>query len=135
MNFGFSIGYVVNCYFISEIRNYGGAVRFSEFMNKYISKEVDEGLLLGSFGGNFFLRFLMISFLNIVFKKDGIDRRVIADLSFFRGFAVNNGIFKISYLDVSVELTYSFVDIFVYNLKVVGRGVFMFKVDFKKVYR
>ena len=68
-------------------------------------------------------------------KRDSVERRVILDLSFPAGSAINDGISKSSYLDSEVNLILPKVDDLVELIKVKGKGCLLFKRDLKRAYR
>ena len=76
-----------------------------------------------------------ISPLNIVSKKDSLERRVILDLSFPEGSAINEGIPKDHYLDNKTDLTFPKVDDLVQLIKLKGRHCHLYKRDLKRAYR
>ncbi|CAG2195533.1 unnamed protein product [Mytilus edulis] len=78
---------------------------------------------------------LALSPLNSVPKKDSTERRVIVDLSFPEGEAVNSGIFKDRYLGDEISVSYPTVDDFIMLIKSKGQGCRMFKRDLKRAYR
>ena len=68
-------------------------------------------------------------------KKDTTERRIILDLSFPSGSAVNNFISKEEYLGEKVDLIYPKVDDFIDLIKVKGRGCLLYRLDLRKAYR
>ena len=75
---------------------------------------------------------MAISPLNSVPKKDSIECRVIVDLSFPEGLAVNDGISKDLYLGEKVSVQYPTVDDFVRLIKKKGRNCKIFKRDLRR---
>ena len=78
-----------------------------------------------------FIEDMAISPLNSVPKKDSLERRVIVDLSFPEGLAVNDGISKDLYLGEKVSVHYPTVDDFVRLIKKKGRNCKIFKRDLR----
>ena len=68
-------------------------------------------------------------------KKGSADRRVILDLSFPMGEAVNYGIPKDSYLGFAAKLGFPRTDDFAFRIFQLGKGCFMFKVDLSRYFR
>jgi hypothetical protein len=64
------------------------------------------GRVVGPFKANPFIEGMVISPLNSVPKKDSLERRVIVDLNFPEGLAVNDGISKDLYLGEKVSVHY-----------------------------
>ena len=85
--------------------------------------------------GNPFTNTAIISPLSSREKKDSNDRRVIMDLSFPQGNAVNDKIPKGQYLGEEFELTYPSVDALVKMVKIKGRGCLLMKRDLRRAYK
>ena len=73
--------------------------------------------------------------LNTVPKKDSNERRIILDLSFPKGTAINDSVSKDFYLGEKVSLSYPGVDDLVNLIKIKRRGCLLFKKDLKRYYR
>ena len=91
------------------------------------------------FWGHFQITHLKLKFflspLNTVPKHDTDERRIILDLSFPKGHAVNDFISKDEYLQGKVDLVYPKVDDLVDLVKLKGQGCYLFKKDLKKEFR
>jgi len=135
LKYGFPMGYDRVHPPVSSIINHNGAREFPEFITSYLEKEVDKGLVLGPWYGNYFNEALSISPLNSVPKKVQGERRVISDLSFPEGQSVNDGINKDVYLGEQVALSYPTVDSLATILKEKPPGSHIFKKDLKRAYR
>jgi len=135
LEYGFPLGYNSNNLPASVIKNHQGAVSFSESVDVYLKKEVDQGLVIGPLSWNPLNTSLAISPLNTVAKKGVSERRVISDFSFPASFSVNDGISKEEYLGDSIDLHYPTVDNLASMLQTHGKGCHMFKRDLKKAYR
>ena len=68
-------------------------------------------------------------------KKGSADRRVILDLSFPVGQAVNDGIPKDTYLGFIVKLTFPKADEFACRIFQLGKGCYMFKINLSRYFR
>ena len=68
-------------------------------------------------------------------KKDVKERRIIMDLSFPKGNAVNAYIEKNVYLGEITEVIFPKIDDFVELIKRKGKGCLLFKKDLKRAYR
>lgn len=116
LEFGFPIGFegktsdlhVKNQ--IWQYKNHKGAVEFPNDIISYITKESSHKAILGPFKNNPFQDTLIISPLNTVPKKDSNDRRIIMDLSFPKGHAVNDYVDKNKYLGESTQIIFPKVD-------------------------
>ena len=118
-----------------KYRNHNGANDFPEDMLSYLGKESKCSAILGPFSCNPFSTGLKISPLNTVPKKDISERRVILDLSFPKGSAVNDFINKDEYLGEKTDLVYPKVDDFIELIKAKGRGCLLYKLDLRKAFR
>ena len=80
---------------------------------------------------------LQSNLIQLIFitKKDAADRRVILDLSFPKGSAVNDFISKEFYLEEKIDLVYPKVDDFIQLIKQKGQGCLLFKTDLSRAYR
>ena len=141
LEFGFPIGFQgssQNLHIKDEIwkyKNHTGATEFPEHINSYIKKESQHGAILGPFKFNPFQDNLIVSPLNSVPKKESIERRIIMDLSFPKGNAVNDYIDKNEYLGEISQLVFPKVDDFVDLIRSKGRGCLLYKKDLKRAYR
>lgn len=104
-------------------------------MLSYLEKESYSVNILGPFDSSPFQTGMKISPLNTVPKKDSSERRVILDLSFPPGSAVNDFISKEDYLGEKIELVYPKVEDFIQLIKAKGRGCHLFKIDLRKAFR
>ena len=68
-------------------------------------------------------------------KKTSEDRRIIIDLSFPQGQAVNDGMIKDNYMGKTIELTFPRVDDLAYRVYTLGPGTMMFKIDLSHYFR
>ena len=99
--FGWPIGIDRDAQFISEGENHASAKAYSRDITHYIVTELHNGALLGPFGapppppptGCHYSPLMSRP------KKDSKFRRVIVDLSWPRGFSVNDAISRTEYVD------------------------------------
>ena len=68
-------------------------------------------------------------------KRDSEERRVILDLSFPIGNAVNDGIPKDTYLGLAAECRFPRTDDFAFRIFQLGKGCYMFKIDLSRYFR
>ena len=136
LDYGFPIGYLGKIEIgATKIKNHKGATEFPNEVRSYLEKEMAYGAVLGPLQTIPFDEEFRISPLNTVDKKDSDERRVILDLSFPEGSAVNDGIPKNSYLDSAVDLSFPRVDDLVELIKIHGQGCHLYKRDLKRAYR
>ena len=118
-----------------KFKNHKGAQDFPSEINAYLLKESMYKAIGGPFKENPFKNGIKISPLNSVPKKDQSERRIILDLSFPKGSAVNEFINKDTYLDEQMEVVYPKVDDFIQIIKQKGRNCLLFKRDLKRAFR
>ena len=116
-------------------KNHKGATEYPEHLKKYISKELSYGAVMGPYHKIPFKASTGISPLSTRPKKGSEDRRVILDLSFPIGKAVNDGIPKDSYLGFATNLTFPKTDEFAFRIFHLGPGCAMFKIDLSRYFR
>jgi len=101
----------------------------------YIRTETNQSRIIGPFLSNPFECTIAISPLNSLEKKGSSDRRIITDLSFPDGRAVNCGINKDEYLGKHIRTQYPTVDNLVELILRHGRGCKLYKRDMRKAFR
>ncbi|MEW8546060.1 MAG: reverse transcriptase domain-containing protein [Candidatus Thiodiazotropha sp.] len=143
LEFGFPIGFVGDKSILShfnskslwKLKNHRGAQEFSSDMEEYLQKESKHRAVAGPFRKCPFKNGIKISPLNSLPKKDTLERRVILDLSYPKGYSVNDHIDKEFYLGEKMEAVYPKVDDFIQIIKAKGPGCFLFKKDLRRAYR
>ena len=143
LEFGFPIGYKSENSVLKDcqtkdtwkFRNHKGTVEFPTEMTSYLEKESENISILGPFKNNPFETGIKISPLNSLPKKGTSERRVILDLSYPKGFSVNDGISKEEYLGESIEAIFPKVDDFIQLIRQKGQGCLLFKRDLRRAYR
>ena len=68
-------------------------------------------------------------------KQNTINRRTIMDLSWPKGFSVNDAIHKCKYLDSYFSLQYPSVHHIIEEVKNIGPGALLYKVDISRAFR
>ena len=119
----------------TRIKNHKGAREFPSEIKSYLESELCKDTVLGPFKENPFQTQLLLSPLNTVPKHDTNERRVILDLSFSKGHAVNDFIPKDEYLQEKIDLVYPKVDDLVDLVKLKGQDCCLFKKDLQKAFR
>ena len=136
LQFGFPIDFDNSIQLKSDIgRNHKGAREFPEFINSYFDRECSQLRIAGPFHNNPLSVPLVISPLNSVPKSESEERRVIVDLSWPHGHAVNNGISKDMYLNEPINLRYASVEEVCNMVLSIGAGAVIYKRDLKQAYR
>ena len=116
-------------------KNHKGARDFPEALHKYIEKESRNNAILGPFKKIPFHSRVGISPISTRPKKNTEERRVIVDLSFPHGAAVNDGMIKGNYLGFTAELRFPRTDDLAFRIAQLGFQNVMFKVDLSKYFR
>ena len=114
--------------------NHPSANAYDEHIRFYIDTERREGALLGPFDRPPF-QWLHVSPLMTKPKRDTDKRRVIMDLSWPSGGAINDGIQTEWYLDGPGKITLPTVDYMEGRLLEIGRGAYLYKTDLARGYR
>ncbi len=115
------------------VYNHKGATDIPELLDKYIQKELGYNALLGPLTGNPFGSEAGVSPLNTRPRPDEPDRpRVIMDLSYPPGAAVNDGINMELYLGDAFCLTYPMVDDMAARIFHLGSECHVYKRDLKR---
>ena len=109
-----------------KYKNHKGAEEFPDSMLSYLEKESRHKAILGPFKSNPFSSGIKISPFNTVPKRDSSERRVILDLSFPKGAAINDFVSKEFYLGEKMDLVYPKVDDFIQLIKQKGQGCLLF---------
>ena len=141
LEFGFPLGFEGDVDNLStkdqiwQYKNHTGARDFPDHIIAYILKESSHKAILGPFKKNPFQETMIVSPLNTVPKKDPNERRIIMDLSYPKGNAVNDYIDKNEYLGEFSQVIFPKVDDFVELIKTKGKGCLLFKKDLARAYR
>lgn len=135
LKFGWPINYERKTMPTASKVNHKGATEFEQVIDNYLKREIECGATLGPFKTNPFKAEVFTSPLNSVPKKDSSERRVILDLSFPHGQAVNDGIPKGEYLGENYELSYPSVDDLAKQIRTHGEGCMVYKRDLKRAFR
>ena len=115
-------------------KNHKGATEFPEHLRKYIMTEQRYNAVMGPYRKIPFPGMVGISPLSTRPKRNSQDRRVILDLSFPIGNAVNDGIPKDSYMGITAKLTFPRTDDFACRIFQLGEGCYMFKIDLSRYF-
>ena len=135
LKYGCPISFSGDGSFNRKCKNHKGALEFPDQIDKFLTKELEAGAVLGPFQSSPFDQKLVISPLNTVPKKNSSERRVIVDLSFPKfdtSQSVNGGISKNFYLGEQAQLRYPSVDSLVNIMRSKGHGCLLFKRDLSR---
>lgn len=135
MRFGWPINILHHVPITTPHKNHKGAREHPQQIQRYIEKELRLGAVVGPLRDNPFVKPIHLSPLNTRPKKEGVDRRVIVDLSFLGDKSVNGSVDMQHYLGSPISLTYPGVDQLIHLVRRKGRGCALFKRDLKRAYR
>ena len=135
LEFGWPISHDGRKFNSQKVANWKGALVNKLEVKKYLQNELKFKSVIGPFKTNPFNQPAGISPLNTRDKKDSSEKRIILDLSFPEGTAINEGIDKLKYLGVDIEWKLPTVDTLVDIMMSKGVGCLLFKRDLKRYYR
>ena len=119
---------------MSDMRNHASDVQFPRDVDAYLSEECSFDAILGPYTDNPIADCHYSPFMTR--EKTGSNvRRVIINLSWPKEHSVNAGIDKNSYLNSDFPLQFPTVDHIISELKKVGRGAHLFKIDVSRAFR
>ena len=114
--------------------NHSSATEYPKDVDAYIQAETSYGAILGPFKENPIKNSHTSPLMTR--NKPNSDRcRVIIDLSWPIGASVNSGIDKDTYLGTPFALTFPTVDVITDELKHIGRGALLYKIDVSRALR
>ena len=135
LNFGFSISRdLLNEDPIPAQVNHQGAIRFPQAIKNYLNTELKYNAIMGPFLIPPFLHRIGISLLSTRLKQNSQEHRIILDLSFPFGAAVNDGISKNIYCGHYRKLTYPTVDVLAKRVYKMGCSCLLWKRDLKRAF-
>ena len=130
LRFGFPLDFNRNLQLHYEGGNHSSAIQYSKDVDAYIQEETSYGAILGPFKEN-----PITNAHTSPFMTRNMRRRVIIDLSWPLGASVNAGIDKDTYLGSLFALTFPTVDVITSELKRLGRGALLYKIDVSRAFR
>ena len=134
IRFGFPLDYNREGTLISQKTNHASAIEFPDDIQGYLDEEGHYKAILSPFK-DIPIENLHISPMMTREKPNGPHRRVIIDLSFPQGKSVNAGIPKDQYLGTPFILKLPTVDTITDQIKTLGRGCKLYKVDISRAFR
>ena len=133
LEFGFPLDFNRKCDPKNDGGNHKSALEFPGDVDAYIAEELEYGALLGPFTEPPIPLSHSSPFMTRA-KPNSDRRRVIIDLSWPLGASVNAGIDKDSYLDSNFCLTFPTVDDITNELRKLGRGALLYKIDVSRAF-
>ena len=134
IEFGFPLDFNRSCVLNHEEGNHSSATEFPSDVDAYLQEECSFNAILGPFESNP-IPWAHTSPSMTRHKPNSERRCVIIDLSWPLGASVNAGIDKQTYLGSEFELTFPSVDDITNELKRLGRGAHLYKVDVSRAFR
>ena len=132
--YGWPINFDRNSPLEPTFRNHPSAMQFAQDVDYYIDTERGHGALAGPFAGPPVVGMHLSPLMTRV-KRDSVHRRVIMDLSWPQGAAVNDGIDSQWYVDGSAKITLPTADYMANRLLQLGPGAYLYKTDLARGYR
>ena len=134
LEFGWPVNFYRGAPLVSTATNHPSATRYPTHIEHYIAVEIDHGALARPFTTPP-IPFLHISPLMTRDKRDSQWRRVILDLSWPQGAAVNDGVRGDWYLDGPATIRLPTVEYMEQRLLALGPGAYLYKTDLARGYR
>ena len=134
LEFGWPINFDRSAILMSTMHNHASAVQHGQDIQHYVDTELGHGALLGPFDEPPVAP-THISPLMTRPKKGSSHRRIIMDLSWPAGAAVNDGVDGDWYMGREVTIKLPTVQFMEDRLLQLGRGAWMYKTDLARGYR
>ena len=134
IRYGFPLDFDRNSKLGTNDTNHTSALAFPEDINAYLKEEIGHGAIFGPFKNPPFKDFHTSPFMTRP-KPGAPHRRVIIDLSFPQGKAVNSNISNTKYLGTEFVLTLLSIDMITNKVKQFGRGSLLYKIDISRAFR
>ena len=134
LEYGFPLDFNRKSPLLSEHKNHSSAIEFPDHVDAYLDVERRFNAILGPFRENPIPGAHSSPFMTRE-KSDSEKRRVIVDLSWPKHASVNAGVDKDSYLGTDFILTFPTVDDIIQEVKSLGKGCHLYKVDISRAFR
>ena len=133
LEYGFPLDFDRNCQLQSVYSNHKSADIHLDQVKNYIQEELSHKAITGPF--QYFPLSFHISPLMTRDKQDSDKKRTIMDLSWLKGYSVNDGVSKEKYLETAYSLHYPSIDNITAALRRLGPGAKLFKIDISRAFR
>ena len=134
LEFGWPVNLNRSTILVDTQANHPSATQHDDDVRHYIEVELAHRALAGPFE-ELPVPYFHTSPLMTRTKKDSVHRWVIMDLSWPKGFAINDSIDPANYLDGPANIKLPTADCMVDRLLLLGDGAFMYKTDLARGYR
>lgn len=135
LEFGWPLGYQSEMSPETTDRNHPSGEAYFSHISDFITKELSHRAVLGPFHQDPFHPWTRYSPIMTRPKRDSEQRRVILDLSFPRGGAVNDGIAVSDHFGQDISYSLPTILDFAQRLTAQGTNAYMWKVDLSRAYR
>lgn len=133
--YGWPLGFFADDIPQTVIRNHPSALEYPDHIHEFLATELEFNAIEGPVQAPPFQPWARVSPLMTRPKKGSDKRRVIVDLSYPEGAAVNTGIDTTDYLGVDISYTLPTIADLIAKLQVEGQGAFIWKADLARAYR
>ena len=134
LQFGFPLGFNRQCPLKNDNTNHKSAMEYPQDIDAYLTEERDFGAIIGPFAEHPIENAHFSPFMTR-FKPNSSNRRVIIDLSWPKGYSVNDGVEKDGYMGSEFRLTFPTLDDLTQRLVKLGRGAHIYKIDVSRAFR
>lgn len=135
LEFGWPLGYHGDVSPETTTKNHPSGEAHIEQIKDFIKKELSHRAVLGPFSEDPFYPWVRYSPIMTREKRESDQRRVILDLSYPKGSAVNDGITTDNHFGQDISYTLPTIKDFASRLVSQGAGAFMWKMDLRRAYR
>ena len=133
INYGFPLDFDRNSILQPTYENHTSANQYKDQIDEYLAEELSHGAIYGPFKQLPFP--VHISPLMTRPKQNTDKRCTIMDLSWPKGASINTSIHKFKYLDTYFSLSYPSIDHIVQEIRKLGPGSLLYKVDISRAFR
>ena len=134
ITYGFPLDFNRNSPLKWEDKNHKSALDYPRDVETYLQEEIRHGAIMGPYSAHPIAKSHFSPFMTRE-KSNATNRRVIIDLSWPKDASVNLGVDKNSYLATDFLLNLPTVEHITSQLKTIGRGAHLFKVDVSHAFR
>lgn len=134
LEYGWPLGYHSDMSPETTHKNHPSGEAHLHHITEFVKKELSHRAVLGPFHEDPFHPWVRYSPIMTREKRDSDQRRVILDLSYPRGSAVNDGIATNNHFGQDISYTLPTITDFATRLTSQGVGAFMWKMDLRRAY-
>ena len=134
IRYGFPLDFDRSSILGKNTKNHTSALAFPQDINVYLQEEISHGAIFGPYKDPPLSDLHTSPFMTRP-KPGASHRRVIIDLSFPHGQAVNSNISKFQYLGTDFILTLPSIDNITNKVKKLGKGSLLYKIDISRAFR